>query len=78
MKIPDAAIEAAAAEYARVYCTRGHESPIRAALEAAMPAIREALAQEIHARACQDPADVSEWDDGMFAAARIVREGYKP
>jgi hypothetical protein len=93
MSIPDAAIEAAA----EALDTLGSVGPnlmpeyvARAAIEAALPAIREAIAQEIEAEAnlawtaytSAKPVDsdllaaASEgMVDAMFAAARIVRGG---
>lgn len=85
MNIPDAAIEAAATEISGdVIGSAGDVA--RAAIEAAMPAIREAIAQEI-----EDTFDAGcevghecdkqsgDWNDGhLFAferAARIVRGG---
>lgn len=74
MNVPDAAIEAAKQGL------RGHMGPllepccIRAAIEAAMPAIREALAQEIEAEAGKPDRNRS-YVLGLEDAARIVRGG---
>lgn len=80
MSIPEAAIEAAASRIL------GHNRlEAKQALEAAMPAIREALAQEIEAYRGAEPKDWMSVDDqdvgiwnGLEDAARIVRGGTTP
>lgn len=88
MTIPDAAIEAAAkaihgattrepkwALTADAY-KRFYRAEARAAIEAAMPAIREALAQEIEAESPKVGGMLSGAQaDGYRDAARIVRGG---
>lgn len=82
MSIPDAAIEAAAeAMYRDAPFTKwgdlddviaeGYRADARAAIEAAMPAIREHIAQEIEA----EMADVLEQDGDAVTAIWIVRGG---
>lgn len=75
--IPDAAIEAAAeAIRQHQYVTVIKGTPYlfaRAAIEAAMPAIRESIAQEIEAAINNDRPEPY-WT-GMALAARIVRGG---
>lgn len=80
MNIPDAAIEAAAPEIQRViegwmnYDDEDWVVLARAAIEAAMPAIREAIAQEIDLeRVHYEQIKVAPWGHGMHHAARIVR-----
>jgi streptogramin lyase len=77
--IPDEAIEAAAdtLQYVVTGIRANARGYAKAALEAAMPAIREALAQEIKAAAYTIPSGTSPKGiiSGRDQAARIVRGG---
>lgn len=72
MSVPDAAIEAAAEAMVREsnqFKPASYPDMARAAIEAAMPAIREAIAQEI------EGTHYRKWCHNLTIAARIVRGG---
>lgn len=96
MTIPDTAIEAAAEailDHGRCgvpgecgFCGWNgdapfHEHQARAAIEAAMPALREAIAQEIVSDGPKHPYNddestrINAWCGGLHFAARTVRGG---
>lgn len=72
--IPDAAIRAAAEEAESFLPGYTLDNLARAAIEAAMPAIREAIAQEVEAmQPCEDVGWT--FSAAQREAARIVRGG---